>query len=531
MTTARHARATKHRLGQYFTPAQLAEAIVRQAAPSREMRILEPSFGDGSFIFSLLQHIEPDSPDQWCSSHIDGCEIDGEVFKAFSANWESRFGCPPPSSLKCLDFFRLERPADFPGYDLIIGNPPFGGAFDPAIDSSLERCYGSRNGHKIKKETYAFFLVKSLEMLAPGGRLFFICSDTLLTISTMAGLRIFAESMGTVEIQHLPGAFEGTLQSMVLLQVTRAPKASPHISVFGQSIPRALLEATPNHSWLLRPSLAAYFTGKKLGDFMEATAGMTTGNNELFIREINGNGSVTEPYSFSMTQKPVRLQDAIANARNGRLSRTAAMRIAGEEAAGAVIDDILVKTRRKPVTIPLPSTDYAYYNKADKRIFYAPPAYVIFWRDNGKYVYTYKNNGKWYLHGVGGKRFFGRAGMTWQLISNRIRARILPPGYILDCGAPAAFLRPGIPEDVLYFIMGWCLTDLCTSLLKGVLNHTRNIQAKDFEKLPFPAWVDDARRKKAVSLVKSLTERARNGEEIVFNSPEMQQLEKLYARE
>ncbi len=72
-------------------------------------------------------------------------------------------------------------------FGAIIGNPPFGGTFDRHIEDELDRRYGGYWGAKLKKETCSFFIAKALDELAPGGTVAFICSDTFLTIKTMAG--------------------------------------------------------------------------------------------------------------------------------------------------------------------------------------------------------------------------------------------------------------------------------------------------------------------------------------------------------
>ena len=137
--------------------------------------------------------------------------------------------------------------------------------------------------------------------------------------------------------------------------------------------------------------------------------------------------------------------------------------------------------------------------------------------------------GKWYLHGVGGKPYFGKEGLTWSLIASRMRTRWLPPGYILDSGAPCAFLRPGVEHDELFFIMGWTLTELCTRILKNVVNHTRNIQSKDFERLPYPDWTAPRAKDAAISRVKELVRAARAGERFSFDSPDVKALNEFYA--
>ena len=125
-------------------------------------------------------------------------------------------------------------------------------------------------------------------------------------------------------------------------------------------------------------------------------------------------------------------------------------------------------------------------------------------------------------------KYFGREGLTWALIASRLYMRYLPAGYILDSGAPCAFLRPGVDHDELFFILGWSLTDLCNTILKEVLNHTRNIQSKDFERLPYPVWVSAGSKRNAVLAVKDLFARAKKGESFSFKSAEVRKLNALY---
>ena len=86
-----------------------------------------------------------------------------------------------------------------------------------------------------------------------------------------------------------------------------------------------------------------------------------------------------------------------------------------------------------------------------------------------------------------------------------------------------------MPHDELFFILGWALTDDCNAILKGVLNHTRNIQSKDFERLPYPVWVDRRTRRRAIETVKRLVERAKAGESLNFKNDAVRGLEDLYA--
>lgn len=182
-----------------------------------------------------------------------------------------------------------------------------------------------------------------------------------------------------------------------------------------------------------------------------------------------------------------------------------------------------------PEEILLPHSDYRFYNKSQSGIVYQPPSHAIFWKDDGDAVLTFKKNGNWYLHGVGGRPFFGREGITWQLVSSRLNMRYLPSGFILDSGAPCAFLRDGVAEEELYFILAWTLTDLASAILKSVINHTRNIQSKDVERLPYPFWVTPKDKKKAIALMKSLVENAVAGKTYTRSSEDVKKLDGIFA--
>lgn len=530
MSLAKNHREKKRQLGQFLTPPEIAKAIVGQLSIRPEDKILEPSFGEGAFLLAVREQLartcSPEEITRWSLSNVDGCELDERAYGVFLKAW----GDPPPPGCVRRDFFRFRMPSyakgDYfrqvtPCYDWVLGNPPFGGTFDADLQDDLDAIYGMRRGMKIKKETYAFFIVKSLDLLKEGGQLVFICSDTLLSIATMAGLRHYLMETCSVSVESIPGAFLETSQPMILLKATKGGRG---VSVFGASLPEELIRATPNNSWLITPAMARYFAGPTIGDFLVATSGMTIGRNEYFLREIH-EGHIVEPYDFAFDRRPITLKLRLEQARLGKLSARCRADIAQQESAGDTEPCLVITKRATPVTLPFPHSDYAPYNKATGALLYAPPTHAIYWKNQGEAVYLFKKTGPWYLHGVGGRRFFGREGLTWQLISSQLNIRYLPPGYILDSGAPCAFLRPGVKHDELFFIAAWCLTGTCNRILKTVINHTRNIQSKDFERLPYPFWVPLSTKAEIVQTIKNLLCRAQNGEIFTRSSPEIKKME------
>lgn len=543
MSIARTQRERKRQLGQFLTPRDIAQKFVNVLPLQREDKVLEPSMGDGSFILPLIEKFLSlyqgpirERLDHVLTNNVYGVEIDRELFERCLTNIKARWGyLPEKHNFIHSDFFRcpfLTRSEEQRGastspaitsFTYIVGNPPFGGTLDLALQDELDSELGFRNGEKIKKETYSFFIVKSLDLLRRGGQLLFICSDTFLTIKTMRGLRRLLMSQGDVEITDLTHFSDETNHPMVVLSFIKNG-FSDSISVNATRVARGKIEPTGNFSWRVTDDLAKYFAGPTLGHYMVATSGMTVGKNEYFVREIT-NGTIVEPYEFQFFDDPITLEGEQARARLEKLSVRKVEEIESQEAAGMTRRNVRVIKRQTALELQLPHPDYRYYNKGTKGIIHTAPSHVIYWKDDGDAVLTFKKNGNWYLHGVGGQPYFKREGLTWPLIAQNLHMRHLPAGYILDSGAPCAFLRDGVPQEELYFILGWTLTRLCNFLLKEVINHTKNIQSKDFERLPYPFWVNAPDKREVIRQLQHLVENAQHGENYTRNHPEIERLE------
>jgi hypothetical protein len=479
---------------------------------------LEPSFGDGAFLIPVIEHYmrresgsTPARLARVLNERVWGVEIDPALYERTLTAIRSRWGELPAShNLVLGDYFRFD-----PGpqrFGAIIGNPPFGGTFDAEIEDQLDRRYGKYGGSKLKKETYSFFIAKALEELAPDGILTFICSDTFLTINTMAGLRKLLMDRGRPAVTRIDTFSDQTKYDMVNLTLEIAAP-SDDAYVYGARVSREAMELTGNYSWTVNEDSAALFAGLKVGDLMVGTGGMTIGRNELFVREIT-DGEVVEPLVFAFGDKPVTLAEELEQARLNKLSDRQCDAIRQQEREGMTKRIVVTTERDEPLRIKLPHPHYRYYNKASGERLYAAPSHAIYWKDEGDAVLTFKKSSAWYLRGVGGGPFFGREGLSWQLVSPRINARYLPPGYILDSGAPCAFLRDGVGEDELWFILAWLQTGLASKILKEVINHTRNIQGKDIERLPYPWWVAESCKREAVAITRDVVRRLQGGEQV-----------------
>ncbi len=546
MSQAKLARPQKRQLGQFLTPGGLAERLVRDLLLGSTSKVLEPSMGDGSFLLPLIERFmsihEGSQSERFARTmkeNVYGVELDPEIYTRCVEKLRNRWGeLPEGHNLILGDFFRQDfalptyrlspTGPEHLSFDHIVGNPPFGGTIAVDIQDELDRKYGVRKGRKIKKETYSFFIVKSLDLLAPKGRLRFICSDSLLTINTMRGLRALLMEEGLVQLTSLSEFSGETSYGMLVLDVARAEKSGT-VVLDGRTLAREAILATPNLSWRVSDETRAYFEGPLLGSLVVATSGMTIGRNEWFLKEIR-EGSIEEWYEYEFREEPVTVERERTLARLGKIPSRRLLELRRLESTGRTERTVHAIRRSAPRSVHLPHSDYRYYNKACCCPVYAAPTTAVYWRNDGESVLTFKKTGPWYLRGVGGQAYFGREGLTWALVASRLWARYLPRGYVLDSGSPCAFLKDGVPREELYLVLAWSLSNTCNRLLKEVLNHTQNIQSKDFERLPYPSWVSTGDRHRIAGAMMGLVERARGGERVDLGHPELRSLVEEFDR-
>lgn len=502
---AKHSKSAKRQKGQFLTPGHLSSKIISSINLRPGDKILEPGFGDGSFIIPIVKKLLAHglTIDEIFSNNIYGVEIDKHLYNKCISRIKSEFGYLPANHHLINDDFLLTNEINKIQFNYIIGNPPFGGTLPISKEHELDKKYGFRNGLKIKKETYAFFIIKSIEEhLEHKGHLVFICSNSFLTIKTMKGLRHHLMSLGKTNIITLSNFFSETKWPMVIISFTKSGPSNYIISD-GRKISADDMHLTDNFSWNIPEKYVKYFRGPKLKEYITCTSGMTIGKNEYFVRKIIDN-KITEPYKFVFFQERVSLRNELKKARYHTLSASKREKIKQLEDQQSTKKNVKILSRATPIEIKLPHPNYKYYNKATNSILYSCPNYAIFWKNGGEAVITFKKNGNWYLRGVGGMPFFEREGITWNLISSTLKVRYLPAGYILDSSAPCGFLNKDINQDELYFILAWLSTKTCNAILKNVINHTKNIQGKDVERLPYPYWITKINKTQVIEQTKKI---------------------------
>jgi type I restriction-modification system DNA methylase subunit len=186
----------RKRLGQFYTPPNIANTIVRWSIPddmNEIPRVLDPACGSGTFPVEIYKKIE----DNYEAAHRDYIEnltvVDVNRFplRLTTLNIAGRNIKQPTKHVDSYNtsFFDLPEPEDKGKYDAVVGNPPYIYSDDLYPDTEHFREHlkeyspeGNKrpayyNGVKrFRKSTDAFvyFVTNSLRYLKDGGRLGFI---------------------------------------------------------------------------------------------------------------------------------------------------------------------------------------------------------------------------------------------------------------------------------------------------------------------------------------------------------------------
>lgn len=202
--------------GGYYTPADIAAFLSRWVIEAQPRAVLEPSCGDGAFVRALDGLRLPRG------LHVTGCELHpAEAEKAREASRKVRGLHATVHDGDFLTWF-LDRSRDATAFDAVLGNPPFVRYqyLTDDLQARAERVI-RQFGLRFTKHTNAWvpFVVASIAMLRPGGRLAMVVPSELLHVLHADSAReyLLRECSRVLIIDPEEIWFEDTLQGVVLL--------------------------------------------------------------------------------------------------------------------------------------------------------------------------------------------------------------------------------------------------------------------------------------------------------------------------
>lgn len=300
--------------GGYYTPLPIAEFLIDWALNgSISPHVLEPSMGDGVFIRQLAKRLLSKGQDKkTIGKTIVGVELfDKELEKAKNLLEDEGFVSESFQLMKG-DFFSLYGKISEKKYDIVLGNPPFIRYQDfPEGQRDLAIEILKRNGFKPNKLTNAwlFFLLASVNLLRPNGRLAMVIPAEILQVKYAAEARVFLSkffnSITILSFRKL--IFDGIQQEVVLLlgdkrengnkgidlielndvddlkNLTDEIKKPEHFKPIDHSNDKWLQYFLSKEEILLIKRLTENNKLTKLGSLVSVDVGVVTGNNDFFV--------------------------------------------------------------------------------------------------------------------------------------------------------------------------------------------------------------------------------------------------------
>lgn len=184
MSAAARARAQRVESGSFYTPAPVADLVLRLVLGGRDLaaaQVIDPTCGDGGFLALARAAGVP-------AAQLRGIDIDPGAVAAARAR-------VPGADIAVGDLFAADLGAD---YTAVVGNPPYvrterlAGAAKRRVTAALSALYPELPDEVARVvgrgDLAAWSLARSAALLAPGGRLGFVISAAMLDADYAAPL-------------------------------------------------------------------------------------------------------------------------------------------------------------------------------------------------------------------------------------------------------------------------------------------------------------------------------------------------------
>jgi predicted RNA methylase len=297
---AQKTQAERNKLGQFATPTELADDILRfartQVPPEHRVRFLDPALGTGSFYAALQREFTPDAVDS-----AIGYEIDDVVAQASDNFWRT-------SALRVIaaDFMCVEPPQDatlLP--NLVVCNPPYvrHHHMDRASKSEFQRQVFEGTGRRLSglAGLYCYFMLRSHLWMADDGLALWLVPSEFLDVNYGRVIKDYLlEEVTLLRVHRFDPndlQFDDALVSSVVvcLRNGRAPGGHQVEFSYGGTLSRpTTLRAIPVSALRREPKwtgLATNGAGRaestehtmRLRDVFNIKRGLATGSNDFFV--------------------------------------------------------------------------------------------------------------------------------------------------------------------------------------------------------------------------------------------------------
>jgi type I restriction enzyme M protein len=196
--------------GQYFTPRQIVEFMVKMLEPNARELVIDPACGSGGFLLYSLNLVrervnkdyegDPDTIKdiiwRFANKQIFGIEINDRIARVammdmvIHEDGHSNIECA--NALQDFENFDPRRDIKPNKYDFVFTNPPFGAVEKNQKILGLYEL-GSKNRKRKSQKKEILFIERCLNLLRFGGKMGIVLPDGILTNSSLKYVRDFIE--------------------------------------------------------------------------------------------------------------------------------------------------------------------------------------------------------------------------------------------------------------------------------------------------------------------------------------------------
>jgi adenine-specific DNA-methyltransferase len=285
-----NSRERRYEIGQFFTPAPIAELMADAVCEIAPETVLDPGVGGGV----LLRAVGDDA-------RLFGLDIDSTAVELAAAS------IPGEHQIAVGDFLDDERwPLTEASFDAVIANPPYVRHHNLSAEHKLlARHYSTRFGLKVSSlsGSYVYFFLEALLRLNDGGRLVFVTPTEFLDVrygqAVKQALLDHCEIDEIIVMEMDELAFEGVLTTSAITIATKRASPSGRFRLVegtfdgsiekGREVELTTELAPAGLPWTpLLPSraerIAPLLEGRtaRLGDYCRVRRGIATGDNSFF---------------------------------------------------------------------------------------------------------------------------------------------------------------------------------------------------------------------------------------------------------
>ncbi len=194
--------------GQFFTPRNVVEMMVKVLNPSSGEKIIDPACGSGGFLAYAIRHLELTKAKSAEVFGVDKDEFLAKVARTYTSlllNKESNVFCENslanPNTWSELTSDRVSLGS----FDVIITNPPFGAKI-PVVGKELLAQYKlsekpERTGKTqilTKQAPQILFIERCVQLLKPGGRMGIVLPEGVFGNASDKYVWDYLKSEGTI---------------------------------------------------------------------------------------------------------------------------------------------------------------------------------------------------------------------------------------------------------------------------------------------------------------------------------------------